>query len=124
MKGVSNNMQVSHSRSGSVANQGGQGQGRADQLFAPIKACVPRYCFADDIFWFIIECQVEDGRHWELQRLYQDFYDLQIQLDFVWYELSQFSYYGLAQLQAATTIDAAASHADSNVSATPSTRSG
>lgn len=80
MKGVSNNMQVSHSRSGSVANQGGQGQGRADQLFAPIKACVPRYCFADDIFWFIIECQVEDGRHWELQRLYQDFYDLQIQL--------------------------------------------
>jgi bud emergence protein 1 len=41
---------------------------------------VPRYCFADDIFWFIIECQMEDGRHWELQRLYQDFYDLQIQL--------------------------------------------
>ncbi|HLT60316.1 MAG TPA: phage tail tip lysozyme [Microlunatus sp.] len=36
-----------------------------------------------------------------------DRYDLQIQLDFVWYELSQFSYYGLAQLQAATTIDAA-----------------
>ena len=83
---VSNNMQVSHSRSGSVANQGGQGHGHgqgqdgADQLFAPIKACVPRYCFADDIFWFIIECQMEDGRHWELQRLYQDFYDLQIQL--------------------------------------------
>jgi len=49
-------------------------------LLAPVKACVPRYCFADDIFWFIIECQMEDGRHWELQRLYQDFYDLQIQL--------------------------------------------
>ncbi|KAF2714279.1 hypothetical protein K504DRAFT_462689 [Pleomassaria siparia CBS 279.74] len=49
-------------------------------LLAPVKASVPRYCFADDIFWFIIECQMEDGRHWELQRLYQDFYDLQIQL--------------------------------------------
>jgi bud emergence protein 1 len=49
-------------------------------LLAPVKATVPRYCFADDIFWFIIECQMEDGRHWELQRLYQDFYDLQIQL--------------------------------------------
>ncbi len=52
----------------------------SDNLLAPVKACVPRYCFADDIFWFIIECQMEDGRHWELQRLYQDFYDLQIQL--------------------------------------------
>ncbi|KAJ8116774.1 hypothetical protein OPT61_g1880 [Boeremia exigua] len=72
------NGSVSHSRSGSVAMQGGQG--RAEQLFAAVKACVPRYCFADDIFWFIIECQMEDGRHWELQRLYQDFYDLQIQL--------------------------------------------
>lgn len=49
-------------------------------LLAPVKATVPRYCFADDIFWFIIECEMADGRHWELQRLYQDFYDLQIQL--------------------------------------------
>ena len=49
-------------------------------LLAAIKASVPRYCFADDIFWFIVECQMEDGRHWELQRLYQDFYDLQINL--------------------------------------------
>ncbi|KAF2094235.1 hypothetical protein NA57DRAFT_46730 [Rhizodiscina lignyota] len=46
----------------------------------PVKASVPRYCFADDIFWFIVECQMEDGRHWELSRLYQDFYDLQINL--------------------------------------------
>jgi bud emergence protein 1 len=49
-------------------------------LLAPVKASVPRYCFADDIFWFIIECEMSDGRYWELQRLYQDFYDLQIQL--------------------------------------------
>jgi bud emergence protein 1 len=71
---------VSHSRNTSLA-QPPRGQYRtSDNLLAPVKACVPRYCFADDIFWFIIECQMEDGRHWELQRLYQDFYDLQIQL--------------------------------------------
>jgi bud emergence protein 1 len=45
-----------------------------------MKALVPRYCFADDIFWFIVEAEMEDGRHWELSRLYQDFYDLQIAL--------------------------------------------
>lgn len=45
-----------------------------------MKASVPRYCYADDIFWFIVEVQMADGRHWELQRLYQDFYDLQISL--------------------------------------------
>lgn len=55
-------------------------QMRQQPMLAPIKASVPRYCFADDIFWFIVECQMEDGRHWELQRLYQDFYDLQINL--------------------------------------------
>ncbi len=36
-----------------------------------------------------------------------DPYGLQVQLDFIWYELTQFSYYGLPQLRAATTIDAA-----------------
>ncbi|EUC27337.1 hypothetical protein COCVIDRAFT_38640 [Bipolaris victoriae FI3] len=70
---------ISHSRNGSMA-QARNPHRTSDNLLAPIKACVPRYCFADDIFWFIIECQMEDGRHWELQRLYQDFYDLQIQL--------------------------------------------
>ncbi|KAH7064123.1 hypothetical protein BKA63DRAFT_179123 [Paraphoma chrysanthemicola] len=72
---------ISHSRNASVAQQPPRGQYRtSDNLLPPVSACVPRYCFADDIFWFIIECQMEDGRHWELQRLYQDFYDLQIQL--------------------------------------------
>ncbi|KAI8931169.1 hypothetical protein NX059_011521 [Plenodomus lindquistii] len=72
---------ISHSRNNSVVQGPPRGQYRSsDTLLAPIKAQVPRYCFADDIFWFIIECQMEDGRHWELQRLYQDFYDLQIQL--------------------------------------------
>jgi bud emergence protein 1 len=50
------------------------------QLLAPLQASVPRYCFADDTFWFIVVVEMEDGRWWELQRLYQDFYDLQINL--------------------------------------------
>ncbi|KAF2637499.1 hypothetical protein P280DRAFT_407017, partial [Massarina eburnea CBS 473.64] len=69
----------SHSRSGSMA-QRPQYDSSDSNLLAPMKATVPRYCFADDIFWFIIECEMSDGRYWELQRLYQDFYDLQIQL--------------------------------------------
>lgn len=73
--------QISHSRNTSIAQQPPRNNYRTSaNLLAPVKANVPRYCFADDIFWFIIECQMEDGRHWELQRLYQDFYDLQIQL--------------------------------------------
>lgn len=76
------NSVASHSRATSIAQGQPRQQYRAStsSQLAPVKACVPRYCFADDIFWFIIECQMEDGRHWELQRLYQDFYDLQIQL--------------------------------------------
>jgi bud emergence protein 1 len=74
-----NKTQVSHSRNGSMVQP--QRQYRtSDNLLAPVKAHVPRYCFADDIFWFTIEARMEDGRQWELQRLYQDFYDLQIQL--------------------------------------------
>lgn len=73
---------VSHSRNPSQYQAQNQKPYRQSDpsLLAPVRASVPRYCFADDIFWFIIECQMEDGRHWELQRLYQDFYDLQIQL--------------------------------------------
>ena len=53
---------------------------RSPQLLAPLSAKVPRYCYADEIFWFLVEAQMEDGRHWCLQRVYQDFYDLQINL--------------------------------------------
>jgi bud emergence protein 1 len=49
-------------------------------LLAPARASVPRYCFSHEIFWFVVEAEMEDGGHWELQRLYQDFYDLQINL--------------------------------------------
>ncbi|KAH8912654.1 hypothetical protein BR93DRAFT_963806 [Coniochaeta sp. PMI_546] len=50
------------------------------QLFAPISARIPRYCFAEDKYWFVIEAQLEDGTHWELSRYYEDFYDFQIAL--------------------------------------------
>lgn len=47
---------------------------------APISANVPRYCFDNDMYWYIIEAQMEDGRWWELSRYYADFYDFQIAL--------------------------------------------
>lgn len=50
------------------------------QLLAPIKASVPRYCFDNDMYWYIIEAQMSDGRWWELSRYYADFYDFQIAL--------------------------------------------
>ena len=49
-------------------------------LLAPIKASVPRYCFDNDMYWYIIEAQMSDGRWWELSRYYADFYDFQIAL--------------------------------------------
>ncbi|XWW93894.1 hypothetical protein V2A60_001833 [Cordyceps javanica] len=49
-------------------------------LYAPIQARIPRYCFAEDKYWFVIEAMLEDGRHWELSRYYEDFYDFQIAL--------------------------------------------
>ncbi|KAF2264026.1 hypothetical protein CC78DRAFT_602691 [Lojkania enalia] len=74
------NSAPSHSRNASQYQNQQPARASDTNLHAPVKASVPRYCFADDIFWFIIECEMADGRHWELQRLYQDFYDLQIQL--------------------------------------------
>jgi bud emergence protein 1 len=50
------------------------------QLYAPISARIPRYCFAEDKYWFVIEAVLEDRRHWELSRYYEDFYDFQIAL--------------------------------------------
>ena len=49
-------------------------------LRTPLSASVPRYCFEDDKYRFIIECAMDDGSSWELSRYYQDFYDLQIAL--------------------------------------------
>lgn len=49
-------------------------------MFAPVSARIPRYCFAEDKYWFVIEAELEDGRVWELARYYEDFYDFQIAL--------------------------------------------
>jgi bud emergence protein 1 len=51
-----------------------------EKLLAPISASIPRYCFENDKYWYIIECVLEDGSHWELSRFYQNFYDFQINL--------------------------------------------
>ena len=50
------------------------------ELFAPISARIPRYCFAEDKYWFVIHASLEDGRQYELSRYYEDFYDFQIAL--------------------------------------------
>jgi bud emergence protein 1 len=52
----------------------------ASQMYAPVSARIPRYCFAEDKYWFVIEAELEDGRVWELARYYEDFYDFQIAL--------------------------------------------
>ncbi|KAH8764270.1 scd2/ral3 [Diaporthe sp. PMI_573] len=57
-----------------------QASSPGSQLHAPISARIPRYCFAEDKYWFVIEAALEDGRHWELSRYYEDFYDFQIAL--------------------------------------------
>ncbi|KAF4509132.1 hypothetical protein G6O67_005433 [Ophiocordyceps sinensis] len=56
------------------------GQPSASQLYAPVWARIPRYCYAENKYWFVIEAEHDDGRCWELSRYYQDFYDFQIAL--------------------------------------------
>lgn len=53
--------------------------GLSTKLLAPISAKIPRYFFADT-YWYVVGAEMEDGRCWCLQRLYQEFYDLQIGL--------------------------------------------
>ncbi|KAK5661195.1 hypothetical protein OQA88_11086 [Cercophora sp. LCS_1] len=54
--------------------------GKTASLYAPLNARIPRYCYAEDKYWFVIEAELEDGRTWELSRYYEDFYDFQIAL--------------------------------------------
>ncbi|CAK7222944.1 bud emergence protein 1 [Sporothrix bragantina] len=56
------------------------GKTTMSQLYAPTSAHIPRYCYAEEKYWFVIEAVLEDGRHWELSRYYEDFYDFQIAL--------------------------------------------
>jgi bud emergence protein 1 len=60
-----------HQRQQSTAGQ---------DLPAPVRASVPRYVFQDDKFHFIVECRMSDGLHYDLSRIYEDFYELQINL--------------------------------------------
>ena len=55
-------------------------QQQAQNLFAPVRASVPRYIFAEEKFHFIVECKLSNGVHWDLSRIYEDFYELQINL--------------------------------------------
>ncbi|KAK5138175.1 hypothetical protein LTR08_004870 [Meristemomyces frigidus] len=55
-------------------------QQQQQNLFAPERASVPRFIYSDDKFHFIVECKLSDGSHWDLQRMYEDFYELQINL--------------------------------------------
>ena len=55
-------------------------QQQQQNLFAPERASVPRYIYADDKFHFIVECRLSNGAHWDLSRVYEDFYELQINL--------------------------------------------
>ncbi|KAI9754343.1 MAG: hypothetical protein M4579_004741 [Chaenotheca gracillima] len=80
-------MTQQHQRNGSrggATSQSQYGRPPSTQLLAPISASIPRYRFANDKYWYIIRAVMEDGRHYELSRFYQDFYDFQIAL------LSQF----------------------------------
>ncbi|KAI6876714.1 hypothetical protein KC338_g161 [Hortaea werneckii] len=55
-------------------------QQQQQNLYAPVRASVPRYIYADDKFHFIVECKLSNNTHWDLQRVYEDFYELQINL--------------------------------------------
>ena len=69
-----------HQRQPSRGNHNGYDRRSQRPGLAPISASIPRYIFENDKYWYIIECQMEDGRHWELSRIYQKFYDFQIAL--------------------------------------------
>lgn len=55
-------------------------QQQEQNLFAPVRASVPRFTFADEKFHFVVECRLSNGTHWDLSRIYEDFYELQINL--------------------------------------------
>ncbi|CEJ55346.1 Putative Protein kinase activator Bem1 (Fragment) [Penicillium brasilianum] len=68
-----------HQRNASKGTIAGQA-GYQPPLLAPVAASIPRYCFDNDKYWYIIEAKMDDGRCWELSRYYHDFYDFQIAL--------------------------------------------
>lgn len=80
------NIRGSYDANGAYAQQG-QGQyqdqpqpQRFSQMVVPLRARVPRYCHHEMKFWFVVEAFMEDGKYWELNREYTDFYGLQTAL--------------------------------------------
>lgn len=69
-----------HQRQTSRSIQNNHDRNSQRQDLSPVSASIPRYIFENDKYWYIIECQMEDGRWWELSRTYQKFYDFQIAL--------------------------------------------
>lgn len=47
---------------------------------APATASVDDYNFENGRYWYLLNCTMDDGRHWSLCRFYEDFYDCQIAL--------------------------------------------
>jgi bud emergence protein 1 len=69
-----------HDRQAQQPNPYTYQQQAQQNLYAPVRASVPRYIFADEKFHFIVECKLSNGSHWDLSRIYEDFYELQINL--------------------------------------------
>ncbi|GAM88235.1 hypothetical protein ANO11243_062660 [Dothideomycetidae sp. 11243] len=68
-----------HARSGSTLGQP-PATTPTSAMNAPVRAGVPRFLYADEKFHFIVECTMANGSHWDLSRIYEDFYELQINL--------------------------------------------
>jgi bud emergence protein 1 len=69
-----------HSRTTSNVSRRNTTQALSQHPLAPLRASVPRYMYLDEKFHFIVEVTLADGSHWDLTRIYEDFYELQINL--------------------------------------------
>ena len=45
-----------------------------------VKASVESFGLEDEKYWFLVYCELSNGKARQLKRYYQDFYDLQVQL--------------------------------------------
>lgn len=68
----------SHSRSTSTVSR--RTTAHSQYPLAPLRASVPRYMYLEEKFHFIVEATLADGTHWDFTRIYEDFYELQINL--------------------------------------------
>lgn len=79
LQSTQHNSQDGYGHQRAQSNYGFQQQ-QAQGLFAPVRAAVPKYIFADGKFHFVVECKLTNNTHWDLSRIYEDFYELQINL--------------------------------------------